>query len=460
MDLVIGRGAFDRERGAFIPWRQENILLEPTKTDPDQFNLLSRPPLASYYTWGSGPVHGVFQRAGLFSGDVFAVIGTTLYRNGVSKGTINGSGPVSWAGGNGELVLTRGQTAYSYNGTGNAAAIAFPDSANVRAVNWMARRFVYVRASSGRFYWSDLDDGRTIDGLSFATAEGEPDQLLDIKREGDGWWLLGVSTGEFWVLTGDPDLPWTKVAQRYLSVGVQDTGCAEEIGGIVYFIASDGTVQRTAQAGERVSDNGLEEKIRQSTTGSTFWFQYEGKAILCLRLDSGTYGLDISLNHQPVTFSTMGRTLWAPKCAINVGSEVLFGDDTDHIIWIFDDSSTTDCGGSEFRRTFSAGMPLDVRPQPIGNIIVSGNNGAAQVETGEAADPILEMRYSRDGGRTFSEWRAARWGQMGQYLRRARYGSCGMFHPPGFLAEFRMLACSPLRIDSVKANEPLSGRGW
>lgn len=459
MELVIGRGAFDRERGAFPPWRQENCLLEPSKTDPKGYNLLSRPPLAAYYTWGSGAVHGIFQRDGLFSGDVFALIGTTLYRNGVSKGTINGSGPVWWAGGSGELCLGRGTTAYSYNGTGNAAAIAFPDGANVRSGNWMARRFYFVRESSGRLYWSDIDDGRTIDALNYATAEGEPDQLLDVKRQGTIFWLLGISTGEGWLSTSDPDLPVTRIVQRDLGRGVQATGCAEELEGTVYLISSDGIVGRINQGFERVSDNGLEEKIRESSTGSTFHFQYEGKPILCLRLDDGTYALDLAMDHQTVVLSTMGQTQWAPKCAINVGAEPLFGDDTNPIIYIFDETSSTDSGYDEMRRLFTAAYPLNQQPFSISNIVVSGNNGAAQVETGESADPIMEMRFSRDGGRRWSNWRAARWGAMGEYLRRARYGGCGMFGPPGFLAEFSVLACTPLRVDSVRANEPLAGRG-
>jgi hypothetical protein len=34
-----------------------------------------------------------------------------------------------------------------------------------------------------------------------------------------------------------------------------------------------------------------------------------------------------------------------------------------------------------------------------------------------------------------------------------------MFQAPGFLAEFRMLACTPLRVEAVRANQKLAGRG-
>jgi hypothetical protein len=456
MDLALGRSAWDRQRGAFPPWRQENVLLEETKTDPKGYNILSRPPLAQQYSWGSGPVHGVFSKPGLFNGAKFALSGNTLYRDGVALGTIDGSGPVSWAAGTDELVVARGQSAWSYNGT-NLLAIAFPDGADVAAVNWMARRFIFVRKGTGRFYWSEIDDGRTVDGLNFANAESEQDELRDIKKTGDVFWMLGANTGEAWVLTGDPDLPWTRVTQRNLGRGVRATGCAEEIESTLYFLSHDGMVCMIQDAAIRISDTSLEEKLRESATASTFWYQYEGKPIFCIRLDSVTYAIDLALDSQPGIFSTSGRTHWAAQCAINIGPEPLFGDDTTGSLWGFDEASETDSGQAAFARVFSAGAPANsIR---IANVIINGNSGATQAETGINSDPVMEMRYSRDGGRTFSPWRGSRWGRKGEYRRHARFGTCGHFRTPGFLAEFRVTACVPLRIAAARANEALSGRG-
>lgn len=460
MELTFGRGHFKRDRGAAVPFRQVNLLLEETPTDPKRYNLLSRPPLVAYYNWGPGPIHGIYQKSGLFNGAVFVVSGGNLYKDGVLVGAIGGTGPVIWAGGNGELVLTRGASAYSYNGT-NLAAIAFPDGASVRSVNWMNGWFVFARKDSGRFYWSALNDGRTVDALSFATAESAQDQLYDIFRSGDVFWMMGADTGEAWALTGDPDLPWSKVPQRSLSNGIQDTGCGAEINGSVYYISSDGMVCTIGNDAIRVSDASLEEAIRKSTTGSAFTYKYEGKLIFCVRLDSGTFGLDISVDNQPFELATYGRTHWAPKCAVNVGGVPLFGDDTAATVWVFEPEFTTgtDCGVEQYPRIFSAGMPLNTQPVSIFNVLVDGNSGDVPLLSGDASDPKLEMQVSRDGGRNFGNARSARWGQTGETLRRARFGGCGSFNPPGFLAQFTMNECAPLRVANVRANEPLAGRG-
>lgn len=456
MDLVIGRGAFQRERGAFVPWRQKNCLLEPTPTDEKQYNLLSRPPLVEADSWGTGPVNGLFQRDGLFQGDTFVVSGTELYRAGELLGTIEGDGPVIWAGGNSELVLTRGTTAYSYDGV-DLQAIVTPDGFNVRSVNWVAGWFFFVRDGSGRFYWSDLNDGRTIDGLSFANAESSQDHLLDILKIGDLFWMMGAASGEAWILTGDAELPVGRVAQRTLERGVRDTGCAQEAEGTVFFVSNDGMICQIQDAAIRISDAGMEERIRKSATCATFYFTYEGKALFCVRLDGGTWALDLSMQNQPVEMATYGRTHWAPACAVNIGAEAYFGDDTTAAIWRFGVDDTTDSDAELMEVVWTAGAPVQQQPVSVSNVLVDGNTGDTP---DEAADPVIEMRPSRDGGRTWQPWRAARWGAQGDYGRRARFGGCGMFAPPGFLAEFRSQTVQPMRIAAVKANEPLSGRGW
>jgi len=156
---------------------------------------------------------------------------------------------------------------------------------------------------------------------------------------------------------------------------------------------------------------------------------------------------------------TYGRTNWAPKCAINVGSEVLLGDDTTNIIWTLDPDSATDCGLEQFERLFTIGLPVNEASVNISNVIVRGDHGDTLALPGtDAADPTLEMRYSRDGGRTWSDWRGTKWGATGAYQRKARFGSCGAFGPPGFLAQCRMLECAPLRVSRAGANESMAGR--
>lgn len=461
MELVIGRGEWQRRRGNPVPWRQENILLEEVKTDPKGWNLLSRPPLVTFSARGPGPIQGAFYKPGLFSDDKFYISGGHFYRDTADLGAIDGTGEPIWAAGNGEIVVTRGQSAWSYNGT-DLVAIAFPDGAQVNSVHWMARRFVFARKGSGRFYWSALDDGRTIDGLDFANAESEPDELLDIAKMGDLFAMLGANSVETWMLNGDPDLPWTRVSQRTFGRGIFSPGAKAEVAdaNTVYFVANDKMVCKMAgDAPVRVSDSALEEDIKLATTVSAFGFQFEGKPYVAVRLEGvATYVLDIANSDMPSRFSTFGRANWAPRCAITQDGFCYFGDDATATIWKFSEGAVTDSGQAEMPRYFTGGLPSS-GVLSVYNVLVDGNQGSASVEIGESANPTLEMRYSRDGGRTWSPWRGTSWGKTGEYKRRSRFGSCGSFSQPGFLAEFRMLACAPLRIERAAINESLAGRG-
>jgi hypothetical protein len=459
MELALARGSSERENGNFPPLALVNMLAEPSMSDPEGVSLLSRPPMVEFASIGAGPINGTYQRPGLFGGDLFTVSGNTLYRSGIAIGAINGSGPVSWASSRTELVLTRGQSAWSFNGT-NLAAVVFPDGANVRAVGFVAGLFLYARSGSDRWYWSALNDGRTIDGLDFATAESEPDELYDLKIIGDNLYLLGANSGEVWVLTGNTNLPFSRVIQRNLGRGVQGPGCAEVMDNTLIFIGSDAIVWRMEEVARRISDHALEEKIRTSSAGQCFHWLFEGHLVFTVRLDQGTWGFDISAGRW-VELRTFSRENWAAICSTQVGSEPLFGDSETGTVWQFGelDGTNEDAGEVAFERMFTAGAPLKSQPQPIANVLVDGNEGATQAESGQGSDPSLEMRYSRNGGRSWSGWRSSRFGAKGEFRRLARYVQCGFFDPPGALLQFRMTDPAPLRVSSVRINESLAGRG-
>lgn len=188
------------------------------------------------------------------------------------------------------------------------------------------------------------------------------------------------------------------------------------------------------------------------------WF-YEGHLVICVQIDQGTWGFDIT-SQQWFELQTHGRPNWAAQCTTQVGSEPLFGDGTNGSVWRFGEPNglNVDADAAGFPRIFSAGAP-SATSLPIFNVLVDGNSGATEDEIGLAADPMMEMRYSRDGGRTWSSWRSTRWGRKGHYRRQARFGSCGHFEAPGVLMEFRMSSHAPLRVDAVRVNESLAGRG-
>lgn len=458
-DLAYGIGAYSRDYGNLPPLTLVNMYVEPARTSHGQVCLQSRPGLIDIATNGAGPIKAIFSNRGTLSGDDFSVSGSTLYRGTISKGAMAslGSGPISFAGADSELLIAGGGKLYSYNGT-NLQAVAFPDSANVTAVTFIGSLFVAVRAGGAKFYWSDPLDGRTWDALGFATAEREPDKLLDIAALNDKIILYGQSTVEVWSHTGAADLPFSRIegigSQRK---GIKDTGCWTEADNTVFHIGSDSVVYRFGETFDRVSDHWLEAKITASASASMFGFQLSGHEFVCVRLDDSTFAFDCA-TREWCEFQTNGGQ-WIARCAAMKDTAVYLGHDANGTIMGL---SGWDDLGTEMTREFTAAVEL-TEPQSIDNLFLWANTGQSDVLSGQGSDPKVEMATSNDAGNTWTDYDDqslgnAALGGTGQYRTIPEWRRLGMFDFPGMMARFRCSDPVPFRVSAVKVNETIGGR--
>jgi hypothetical protein len=453
MEIKFGASAYRRTNGRLPELRLVNMFLESMPASDGGVVLLSRRALVASTSAGTGPVTGVHWRDGLFGGDVFCVSGGVLYRGTTALGAIAGTGPVSFASSDFELVITAGAAAYSYNGT-DLAPIAFPDGASVAAVAIIGDMFVFLRAGTHKFYWSAVLDGRTVDPLWFASAEAAPDALLDIVAIGDALWLLGSSTIESWILTGDLDLPFERIDQRLYRKGTAATGCAIDVDNAMFWIGSDCVVYRASEVPLRVSDHGIEERIARSTSRSAFSFSQEGHVFFCVRLDDATFAYDAA-TQQWCEFTSYGRANFRARCAASKGSDVLLGDDASGSLWGLSGSSEPD---GAFERLFTAAFRIAGGAAQVHRLNVDVNVGWTELLDGQGSDPQLEMRYSRDAGATWSDWDASSMGRQGHYRERPEWRALGMFDFPGAMFEFRCTDPVDLRLSGVFVNEAGGGR--
>ena len=451
--IVYGAGAYRRDRGNLPEFILVNMFLEKTPSAENGVVLLSRPPLEVSTTVGNGPIRGTFSQEGTFGGDTFTVSGAGFYRGTTLLGTIIGTGTVSIAASGTEVLVTAGTTLYSYNGT-NLAAVTFPDSANVRAVTFISGHFVAARDGTHKFYWSAQLDGRSWDALDFASAESEPDTLLDAVAMRGNLYLMGQATIEPWFYTGTLALPFSLIQQRLFPKGTYGTGCALEMDNALLWVASDGIVYRTADVPERLSDHGIEERIYQSAEVSVFGFILEGHSFFCVRLDESTFAYDAATG-QWCELQSYGRDNFAATSATMQGQTILFGDDTDGTLWTFAESFDDE---ENLIQEFTAAFPLKGGTAVVDNLTVDAAVGRTGHLTGQGSDPMIEMASSRNAGATWGSYRAARLGAQGEYRARPRWNRLGMFDTPGAMFKFRVSDPVQLRVSNVLVNEPSGGR--
>jgi hypothetical protein len=451
-DLVIPQGTYHRTNGNLPPFELVNMLAESTPSAKGGVSLLSFPGLATSVTRGAGPIVGVYRRTDLFGGATFSFSNGHLYKDATDLGAVAGSGPVSWASSDIELVVTRGGAAYSYNGT-NLAAITFPDSANVTAVTFLVGLFIFARAGSHKYYWSAVLDARTIDALDFASAESSPDRLLDVLALGGGdtLALAGKDSIEFHYPTGNAVLPFLKIQQRTAAIGVIATGCMAEMDNALHYIGQDRSVYRMADVPTVVSNEGIAEQIAASSTYSLFKYIWQGHSVLMIRLATASYGFDArtGLWHER---RTTGLTNWAAQCACQADAGTpLFGSSTGGELLVYSGWAE---GLSELSREFTAAIPL-TSTDILDSIELECNSGQTTV-LGSA--PLIEMRYSRDGGNTWGAFTSVPLGGVGEYRARAKWRRLGMFDAPGALFHFRVTDPVPFRASSAFGGESSAGR--
>ncbi len=456
-DIGLSTSTIRRGRGGLPQMPLVNMFLEQAMTEPRQFSLLSHPGLSGQGTeMGAGPVTGLFQADGVISGAVAGVSDGGFYVGSTPKGAITEELTPSLAGNEMGVVATAGAGAVFYNGTA-LSAVVFPDDADVRKVIEQAGRFIFIRDGTGSWYFTEvleemLNGGGQIevDALDFATAESEPDALVDAVSFEDAIAFGGTTTIEFWVKTGDADLPYTPSTGRVFQKGVRETGCMATFDNSFAWVSPDNIVYRAGNVPERISDAGIEELIAASATCRADSYFFEGHEFLKIRLDAETIEYDAQTQQWDERKTGVGNFIGGP-----VVSGPIFGGADDGRLYAPVAYADLD---SYHERSFCVGFPLNGGAVAIDNLRLRTNPGQTDFLTDEYANPTIDLFVSYDGGLTFDDPLQEHLGQAGEYRREVEWRALGSADYPGFFGKVRVTDPVPFRCSGAVINEPHGGR--
>ena len=199
-----------------------------------------------------------------------------------------------------------------------------------------------------------------------------------------------------------------------------------------------------------ISNPGLQERIIASTEASLFNFFIDGTEFLALRLDDETQCYCARTGAWS-KFQSVTDGNWAAVChaqgvfgALD-GKTLAFG------------SGFIELGGP-MERSWVGGFPINGEPLDIANLRIRVNPGQTTFLDGQYADPVVEVRISRDAGQTWGLFKQTSLGRQGEYSKRVEWRALGLASYPGFLAEFRLTDPVPLRVSGVFINEGSGGR--
>jgi hypothetical protein len=406
-------------------------------------SLVSTPGKRLLLTLPETPTRGGYTTS---TGEMYAVGGNKLYS--VSSAWVateigsldTSTGAISFADNGVSVVLVDGHSGYEFNmDTDTFSVNSDPDFPNgATTITFQDGYFLVEVPGTGRFQFSGINDN-TWDALDVATNEGSPDDTVAVVSANQNVYCFGTQSLEVFYNSGDADSPWARTQGAVVDLGCAAAQSVAKLpGGGVIFLggtnAGQGTVYMLqGYQPKRISNFAIESVIRaldyQALASSRAWSYEDGGHIFyCLNLPGAdaTWVYDVSTGFW---HERCYRDLWtlerdrADWHCVAFGEHVV-GDYEDGRIYALDQNTFTDAGTAIVRMRRAPHTAQGATRQFHSHFQLDMETGVG-LSTGQGSDPQAMLRWSDDGGHTWSNERWTSVGAIGATKTRALWRRLG-----------------------------------
>lgn len=411
-----------------------------TEVSPD-----SKSPVAMYGTPGlvrfaettAGEGRGLYSAMGR----LFAVVGDTLYEvasdgTPTNRGTLeSATGAVSIADNGLHVVVVDGTKGYKFTlGTNAFETISDVDWPAANRISFVDGYFLLNQAGTGTFWVTSLY-GTDVDALDFATAEAAPDALVSLIVDHREAWLFGSESTEIWYNAGGADFPFSRLDGAFIETGCAAPHSVAKMDNAVFWLSQDkrgrGHVMRAqGYQPQIISTRAVETAIHgygDVSDARAYTYQQEGHAfyVLTFPTANATWVYDAASNewHERMYWDGHENRHRGADYAFCFGRHLVI-DHSNGRLYEFDLDAYTDDGDEirSIRRTqhqHAQGKRITWRELQVD---VESGVGA---QSGQGSDPHMMLRWSDDGGKTWSSEHWQGMGKVGEYSRRAIWRRLG-----------------------------------
>lgn len=391
-----------------------------------------------YYTYQAAAYTGtivgtVLTVAAMTSGAL--VVGQTVVGAGVTAGTVitsfgTGTGGIgtynlSVASGVGPLALTSGVFTILPATDG-----AFTGGNSVDIVDDF---FIYNNPNSNEWGASAVLSPISA-ALSFTSTLASPGYVVGLIADHRQVYILQEYSGEVWINAGLFPFPFQIIPGTSMQHGCAARGSIARIGESFAFLSADKrgqgvVIQMNGYTPVRISTNAIENEIQQYIQNSTiadaiaFTYQQGGNEFYMLTFPTAdvtwVYDISTKLWHREGwrdTLNVLHRH--RGNCCEVFGGSVIMGDYQNGQIYKVDPTNHTDDGVIFPCMRRARHITTDLKRQFFDNLQIQFQPGVG-ISTGQGSDPEAILRWSDDGGFTWSAPRIGKIGQMGKYKNRA-----------------------------------------
>jgi hypothetical protein len=328
-----------------------------------------------------------------------------------------------------QLFVAANPQGYIYNSSTDAfQQITDPDFPGAGTVGYIDGYFVFNEPNTQKIWVTSLLDGTSVDPLEFASAEGNPDNVVAIFVDHREVWVFGTNSTEVWYDAGLLDFPLTRIQGAFNELGCGAPYSIAKMDNQIYWLGKDargqGIVYRAAgYIGQRVSTHAIEWQMQEYADISDavgYTYQQDGHSFYVLNFPTAdtTWVFDVATGawHERASFAAGQFNRHRGNSQMYFNSQNVIGDYQNGKIYKFDLEEYSDdgdpqkwlrswralpTGANNLARTIQHSMQLDCETG------VGLNNG-------QGSNPQVMLRWSDDGGHT---WSNEHWKSMGRIGR-------------------------------------------
>lgn len=404
----------------------------------------------------NGRTFGVVQD-GFYEFTYPAEVGTATLHGTVALDNNPATISTNGDGGN-QLFITSGTNGYNFDLLTDTLTQVANLNGKATQGGYLGGYFLAFDATDSTVYYSDLLDGTTWDPTNFFQRTNQPDQWLAMQVTSWGYiCLVGQYTGEMWYPNGGFPLPFAPDPAGNFNKGIAATFSITNAGGSVVWLSTniDGdyeVIQASGLQPTRISDDALEFQLSEYVKTASIddaigeSMRYDGHTFY--RLTFPTANVTKQYDYANGLWTDVGTWIaedsefiyFRPVFYAFAFDKHLIGDRESGILYEMDAEFTTDIESRPIRRLRRT--PSVVSEQQY----VFHRKLTILMETGLAAQgesPVLMLRYSDDGGKTWGTEVTCEVGEIGVY---------------DALVWFYQLGCARNRVYELSCTDPIPWR--
>lgn len=385
-----------------------------------------------------------------------SISGTTMTVSAVTSGTLKIGQTIEGSSVTAGTIITAFGSGSGGAGTYTVSASQTVSSTTIYAINWSVlpvndgsfegggtvditdNYFVYNKPNSQLWAASDLLSPIT-DPLSFASKDGSPDDLVSIIVDRREVYLLGEMSSEVWIDSGAVPFPFTRIPGTSTQQGIAAQYSMARMGNSFAYVSKNNRgeamiVRMNGYFPERISTHAVETTlVNQNVSDAVAWtYQLEGHEVYVVSFPSiGTNGLTWAYDN---TTGLWHKWLYRNNqneferhrgnCCAFFNQQVLVGDYENGKIYQLSRSIYTDDGQPIRRIRRAPHITTDLQRQYFHELQIQFQPGVG-LSTGQGQDPQAMLRWSNDGGSTWSNEYWTTIGKQGKYQNRAIWRRLG-----------------------------------